>query len=247
MNVSAFKRAWRRVIERHGVLRTAFFWEGLAEPLQVVQREVPLPLEEYDWRELSVSEQQELLAEMLQQDREREFQLSKAPLIRLFLVRMSQDAYEFVWSRHHLLLDGWSQVLVLKEVLTLYEVFCYGEDVQYDENDFLAPSRPYTGYIEWLHKQDLSRAERFWRGLLRGFTSPTPLGQAEPISKSQKRDYREEGIKLSSVLTTGLQALARQYELTLNTFVQGLWALLLSQYSGKQDVLYGVTVSGRPV
>ncbi|RMF26124.1 MAG: non-ribosomal peptide synthetase, partial [Chloroflexi bacterium] len=245
LDVSAFTRAWQRVVDRHPILRTAFIGEGLKEPIQVVHRRVRLPIEQQDWRTLPPAEQEARLERFLEAERQRGFQLSKPPLMRLALIRVEERAYKFVWTHHHLLMDGWSLPILLQEVLAFYEAFRQGRDL------YLPPSRPYRDYIVWLKKQDMARAEAFWRRLLKGFTAPTPLtvdrrpagdGDGSP---PEETDYRKLDILLSAETTAALQALARQHQLTLNTLVQGAWALLLSRYSGEDDVVFGATVSGR--
>src|SRR5919199_263585 len=242
LHISAFERAWQQVVERHSVLRTAFIWQGLDEALQVVRQHVRLPWEQHDWRRLSPVEQQEQLEVFLHADRERGFDLSQAPLMRLTLIQMDENVYQFIWSHHHLLLDGWSLSLVLKEVFAFYEVSRQGQDLH------LQRSRPYQSYIAWLQQQDLARAEVFWRQMLQGFSTPTPLGVDRVLGSlsSEGESYDEQQIQLSVGATRALQSFARQHQLTLNTLVQGAWALLLSRYSGQEDVVFGATTSGRP-
>src|ERR671918_2513532 len=168
LNVSAFKQAWWQVVQRHPILRTAFYWEEFNEPLQVVYRQVVLPWVEEDWRGVSPSEQQARLEAFLEADRARGFALGQAPLMRCALLRAAEERYYFVWSFHHLLLDGWSLPLVLKEVSACYEAYCGGRAIS------LKHPRPYRDYILWLQRQDLAQAEGFWRQALRGFTAPTP-------------------------------------------------------------------------
>ncbi|MBD2013421.1 amino acid adenylation domain-containing protein [Microcoleus sp. FACHB-53] len=241
LNVVAFDRAWQQVVARHTALRTSFYWEKLDKPLQVVQREVKVSLEQHDWRGIAPVEQQEQLDAFLESDRKQGFDLSQAPLIHLTLIRVADNSYQFVWSQHHLILDGWSTVLVLKEVVELYDGLSQGKDLT------LTPSRAYGDYIAWLQQQDLSTAETFWRQALGGIQAPTPLIEldADNLSNQEER-YDEQLLNLSAETTATLQSLARQHQLTLNTLVQGAWALLLSRYSGEEDVVYGSTVSGRP-
>jgi amino acid adenylation domain-containing protein/non-ribosomal peptide synthase protein (TIGR01720 family) len=242
LNVLEFERAWQQVVNWHPVLRTAFYWENLDRPLQVVHRQVELPIEQHDWRELSSVKQQAQLEALIQAERKRGFELSQAPLMRLTLIQVAEEAYYFVWSSHHLLLDGWCTPLILKEVLEVYEACLQGQNI-YPE-----PSRPYCDYIAWLQQQDLSQAEGFWRQMLKGFTKPTPL-RVDPTLGSlsgHENDHHEQQIKLSADATNALQALVRQHQLTLNTLMLGVWALLLSYYSGVTDVVFGNTVSGRP-
>jgi amino acid adenylation domain-containing protein/thioester reductase-like protein len=243
LDVEAFSAAWQQVLARHVVLRTAFIWERQDVPLQVVYRQVKLPLEIYSWTGLSPHEQQQQLATFIEQDQHRGFQLDKAPLMRLSLIQMSDDVYQFVWSYHHILLDGWSLPLVFKEVLICYQAKSLGQELQ------LQPSRSYREYIAWLQKQNLEAAEQFWRQTLRGVMAPTPLVIDKPHhSKSlpqSSSSYSEQVLELSSAATTALVSFARQHQLTLNTLVQAAWAILLLRYSGETDVVFGVTVSGR--
>ena len=242
LNVAAFEHAWRYITARHAVLRTSFLWKRNDEPLQVVYAHVELPWRQWDWRKLPAAEQQKRLEVFLQADERDNFDLARAPLIRLALIQVSDDMYQLIWSFHHLILDGWSWPIVFKEVLLVYEAVCRGEEPQ------LAPSRPFRDYIDWLQHRNISDAETFWRQALKGFTMPTPLrkGSSPQRLANQEVDYRELQSRLSPELTAALQTWARQQRLTLNTLVQGSWALLLSRYSGEKDVVFGSVVSGRP-
>ncbi|HET6977262.1 MAG TPA: amino acid adenylation domain-containing protein [Pyrinomonadaceae bacterium] len=242
LNTAAFEEAWQKVLVRHPILRTAFMWEGLDEPLQLVRQKVQLSIEQQDWRGDGENTQQERFEQLLEADRQRGFDLSIAPLMRLYLIRVEDEAYRFVWSSHHILLDGWSASLLLKEVFTLYEAFAAGKQIRLEE----VP--PYSNYIAWLQEQDKSQAEAFWRHTLAGFTVPTPFGIGRPVGSLSEQDdtYGEYKFSLSAELTSALQTLARQQRLTLNTLIQGAWALLLSRYSREKDVVFGMTVSGRP-
>ncbi|HEY7494589.1 MAG TPA: condensation domain-containing protein, partial [Candidatus Tectomicrobia bacterium] len=242
LHVAALEHAWQQVVERHPILRTAFVWRRLDKPLQVVGRKAGVPLEQQDWRGLSATAQEERFQAYLQTDRRRGFTLSSAPLMRLALFQVAKGTYRFVWSHHHILLDGWSVHWLIKEVFTFYRAFCQGQQAR------LQPSRPYRDYIAWLQQQDMSEAERFWRRTLQGFTTPTPLGvDREPGSVTgQEEGSGEQRVRLSRATTTALRLLARQQQLTLSTLVQGAWALLLSRYSGEDDVVFGTVVSGRP-
>jgi hypothetical protein len=242
LNVVAFDRAWQQVAARHTILRTGFYWENIDKPLQVVYRQVKVPLEQHDWREIKPLEQHKRLQSFLESDRQRGFDLSQECLMRLALIRCADDSYQFIWSRHFLIIDGWSVPLVLKEFIQIYKALCQGQDLP------LAPSRPYRYYIVWLQQQDLSKAEVFWRQALRGVPAPTPLTNldVDQLSSHEER-YDEQRIYLSEATTAALQSLARQNQLTLSTLFQGAWAMLLNRYSCRNEVVYGCTVSGRPV
>ncbi|MFP5287041.1 MAG: amino acid adenylation domain-containing protein, partial [Thermoanaerobaculia bacterium] len=231
LDVAAFTRAWGQVVNRQPVLRTAFAWEGLDSPVQIVRRGVRLPVEVEDWRGAPEAR----LAEHLAADRARGFDLSRAPLTRLALLRTGEEEHRMVWSFHHALLDGWCIPLVFREVLTLYEALRTGAPA-----GPLEPVRPYRDYIAWLLRQDMGEAERFWRGELAGFTAPTPVPFDHPGAGEAQRagDFRDIGVALPTPRSEGL---------TLNTLVQGAWALTLSWWAGgERDVTFGGVVSGRP-
>jgi amino acid adenylation domain-containing protein len=242
LQVVALQHAWQRVVKRHPVLRTSFHWENRAEPFQVVHRRVEVPWQQYDWRNLCAGAQEQHLEVFLAADRAQGFALSNAPLMRLTLIQMAEDVYQLVWTHHHLLLDGWSLPLLLKEIFQFYDAFCAGRELH------LAVSRPYGDYIAWLHQQDLAPAEVFWRQTLQGFTTPTALriGSVGSITANEAAGYAEQQQRLSAPLTEALQTLARRHHLSLNSLVQGAWAVLLSRYSGEEDVIFGAVVSGRP-
>jgi amino acid adenylation domain-containing protein/non-ribosomal peptide synthase protein (TIGR01720 family) len=242
IDVASFERAWQAVIDRHAVLRTAFAWQGLDEPLQTIRGGVRLSLALHDWRGLSSREQEERTEELLRAERERGFDLSVAPLMRLALVRLSERRHLFLWCHHHILLDGWSVALLLKEVFLTYEALRQVRPVP------SLKTRPYRDYIEWQKRQDMSRAASYWREMLKGFNSPTLLGgdRVQSPSTGRESDSDNQRILLSAELTAALARFARAHHLTLNTVVQGAWALVLSRYSGEPDVVFGVTVAGRP-
>ncbi|HYP25624.1 MAG TPA: amino acid adenylation domain-containing protein [Blastocatellia bacterium] len=241
LDVNAFERAWQRVIDRHAILRSGFIWEGVNEPIQVVHRQVSFSPSAEDWRGLSPEARQERIKSFLEADKSRGFDLAEPPLMRLALIRAADDRFEFVWTRHHLLLDGWSGSLLMDEVFSFYEAFRAGRDLNPQR------SRPYRDYVAWLRRQDLGAAEEFWRSTLSGFTQPTPLRiEREPGAAAEhESQYSEQQIDLSPETTSALQSLSRQRQITPNTIAQGAWALLLSHYSGEDDVVFGAVVSGR--
>ncbi|NEP63741.1 MAG: non-ribosomal peptide synthetase [Symploca sp. SIO2G7] len=242
LNLIACERAWEKVIERHTVLRTGFYWEEIDKPLQVVYKKVKLPLDHYDWRGIDSVEQQKRLKSFLESDRQRSFDFSQQSLVRLTIIRLADDAYELIFTKHHLILDGWSQSLVIQDFAQHYAVFCQGQE---------PPSELGTSfgdYINWLQQRDIAKAEAFWRQALKGVKSPTPLTNLyiDNLSNQEER-YDEEVIYLSEATTAALQSLARQHRFTINTLVQGAWAILLSYYTGKTNVVYGCTLSARPL
>ncbi|MEO1338959.1 MAG: condensation domain-containing protein, partial [Myxococcota bacterium] len=142
LDVDAFRAAWRALIQRHEVLRAGFFWEGQSEALQVIHRNVELPLIVEDLR--GQAEQAEVRIEgHLSEGLERGFDLESAPMIRLALFCLGADRYDFVWEFHHILLDGWSVAILLDELQALYQQFAAGKQVE------VKTPTSYREYIGW--------------------------------------------------------------------------------------------------
>jgi hypothetical protein len=243
LNVDAFEQAWQKVVDRHTILRIGFYWEDIDNPLQVVYKQAKAPLQLYDWRGMQPVEQQEKLEEFLLSDRKQGFDLSQPCIMRLTLIRLTDNCYEFIWSHHHINLDGWTLPIVLGEVAQIYVGLCEGQEVS------LPPTRPFRDYIDWLQQQDISKTEIFWRQALQGVKESTPLTYIEKIDQfsSQEQKYNEQKIKLSAANTKALQTLATRHHLTLATLIHATWAILLSRYSCRNNIVYGCTVTGRPV
>jgi amino acid adenylation domain-containing protein len=240
VDTKALVRAFQEVTARHGALRTAFVWEKLERPMQVVWKRVKIPVTEVDLRGLAPAEQAARVAAFLEEDRRRGFDLTRAPLMRLAFLRLDEDAYRFVWSSHHLILDGWSNPILLFEAFGLYSAQANGRELR------LERARPYGDYIAWLQKQDASKAQAFWRARLAGLTAPTPIpiGSASAALSGPVR-HGERKREIAGPVLASIQELVRRHGLTASTLLQGAWALLLSRYSGEDDVLFGATVSGR--
>jgi amino acid adenylation domain-containing protein len=242
-DVEAFKRAWDEVVRRHAIFRTAFEWEELDDAVQVVYDKAEVSLERLDWRDLSRDEQRERLEAYLKADRARGFDFSTPPLMRFALISLDDTTAQFVWTVHHLLVDTWSETLMFAEASACYRAIREQRALP-DE-----PAPSYRDYVKWLQRQDMSEADAFWRRQLEGFDEPTPLGARKPLDSRHApgEDYAAHKTTLSLELTQSLQAFARRHGLTPNTLTQCAWALLLSRYSDRDDVVFGITVSGRPV
>ena len=241
LDSAAFEQAWRQVADRHPTLRTAFLWEGLEDPLQAVLPEAAPHLDRFDWREISQADLLERLHTFLMEDQGRTFRLDQPPLMRLALLRTGDERHVFVWTFHHLLQDGWSGSVILRDVFLLYRGLVEGEPAT------LPALRPFRKYVAWLQAQDLEAAKAFWQEALEGFTVATPLS-ADHHAQGPGAHRRRDGLRrsLPASTTAALEAFGRRHQLTLNTLVQGAWALTLGHYSGQDDTVFGATFSGRP-
>jgi amino acid adenylation domain-containing protein len=241
LNVSAFMKAWNCVVARHEILRTSFRWKGLEEPLQMVHSNFNLSFELQDLRSLSPAARQSRVQEYIQLDRKKGFNLEEAPLMRLALFHMERADYQLVWTFHHIIADGRSHPIILNDVFTIYDEICQKKDW------VLQQVRPYADYINWLQQQDNSESEGYWRQLLEGFKGPTPINLIRTAGNldNENSDIDEFEIGIPEPVTTLLRTLAQENQLTLNTIIHGAWALLLSRYSGEEDVVFGTVGAGR--
>ncbi|WP_158892622.1 non-ribosomal peptide synthetase [Amycolatopsis anabasis] len=233
-----FARAWQHVVDRTPVLRSRVVWEGVREPLQVVRRHVTVPVTVHDWREESTPDNWRRL---LERDRAEKFDLAEAPLLRVSLVRLSDTEIRVLWTFHHVLLDGWSVFGVLEDVFTCHAALRRGAEPE------LPDRRPFRDYVAWWQRQEEDLAEDHWRRAFAGFDAPTPLPyDRPPVAAHHSRSSEWLTLDLGEAQTQRLRDFAQRNGLTLNTTLQGAWALLLSRYSGERAVCFGTTVSGRP-
>src|SRR5581483_9781283 len=234
-HIHAWLRAWSHVIQRHTILRTLFLWHGQEQPLQIVCRRVALPWRLYDWQGLPEREQQAQMHRLYQDDRLLGFDLQTAPLLRLTLIRLGGSVHYFLFTLHHLLLDGWSMPLLFQEVERSYRAYSQ------DRQPVLSSPRPYREYIGWLRQQNTEHAQQFWCAYLAGFTTPTILAVDRAVSDRRSAGSQRMALekrRLSTETTEALERLVHRGKVTLNTIIQGAWALLLAHYSAERDILF---------
>ncbi|GIF17209.1 hypothetical protein Ate01nite_72410 [Actinoplanes teichomyceticus] len=233
--------AWQHVVDRTPVLRSAVAWDQLAEPVQLVHHRARLPVTHRDWTGVPAPERPDRLRRLLDEDRAAGLDLTRPPLQRLTLARLSATEVQVVWTFHHLLLDGWSAFQVLSDVFACHASLRAGQPVA------LPVRRPFRDYVAWLAGQDDGPADEHWRRVLAGFAAPTPLPyDRAPAHAHRGRSARRCAVELDAAAAQRLHQVARTHRLTMNTLVQGAWAILLARYSGHRDVCFGATVSGRP-
>jgi hypothetical protein len=242
IDAAALAEAWQRAVDRHPALRSWFAWEDLDRPLQIVAARVDLPVAVEDLRALPPEERKARVEALRRLDRETPFDLSRPPLMRVRLLRTEERAWEVSWSHHHLLMDGWSSPMLVVEVLATYELLRLGDAPA------APPTRPFRDYIAWLAGRDLGRAEQFFRRYLAGLGGPTPLAADRPEDGAprERADFVRFDARVEPQLEARVREASRREQSTLSTVVATAWALLLGQEAGSDDVVYGVSVSGRP-
>ncbi|MBR3207605.1 MAG: non-ribosomal peptide synthetase, partial [Bacillus sp. (in: Bacteria)] len=239
---AAYEKAWNLLVERHSILRTTFAWEGLKEPVQLIQSEGSIYLTQHDVRHLSETDQKEAIQQYLQTDRLKDFKLEDTdePLIRIALFHRDENTCTFVFSFHHILIDGWSLFSFIEESFSLYRSLVNEREVD------LPAVRPYKDFIEWLQKQDQEKALEFWKGYMSGVEEATPLPGDGGHASDEEAGVDQLSIKLTPEMQQKLEKMTGTQKVTMSTLIQTAWGLLLHLHSGSEDVVFGVTVSGRP-
>ncbi|WP_322044763.1 non-ribosomal peptide synthetase [Paraburkholderia sp. J67] len=239
LDAGRFRAAWHALTQRHDILRTGFVAQGEGW-LQWIARAVELPIEEHDWRNRADQDGLDIALDTFAAEQlERGFDLSRAPLHRLALIRTGERRYHFVWTHHHLLMDGWSVSQLLGEVLRHYS----GQALP-------VHSGRYRDYIGWLQGQDKAASAAHWQAQIARLDGPTHLAEAMPKRNTQVPDaashYALHTLELDAATTARLVAFVREERVTVNTLLQAAWALLLQRYTHQPAVVFGATLAGRP-
>ncbi|MDR8369536.1 non-ribosomal peptide synthetase [Pseudomonas lactis] len=241
-----FAQAWQAVIARHEALRASFCWNVGEDMLQVIHKPGSTPIEYLDWSADPQDEQEPRLQDLLKAEREAGFDLLNQAPFHLRLIRVGEARYWFMMSNHHILIDAWCRSLLMNDFFDIYTALGEGRDAQ------LATPPRYRDYIAWLQRQDLNEARQWWQQNLQGFERATPIPSDRPFLREHAGG--SGGMVVGDCYTrldardgAQLRELAQAHQLTVNTFAQAAWALVLRRLSGDRDVLFGVTVAGRPV
>ncbi|BBB56343.1 non-ribosomal peptide synthetase [Candidatus Megaera polyxenophila] len=241
IETSNFKIAWQKIIDTYSILRTGFVWQNLEMPFQYVLKTIKSEFNLLDWQDFSDIEQEERLKDFIEQDRKKGFDLNNVPLIRIHLIQKNSNSYYLVWSNHHILLDGWSSSTIFHNFLKLYRALNINQEFLIKED------KPYRDYIAWLQKQDLTRAEQFWKQYLSSLEEPTYLSFQHLIKEKQNQDYSIYSEVLSLDETKRIKNFAQKHGLTLNTILQGAVAIVVQHYLQQKEIVLGLTVSGRNI
>lgn len=237
LDTAAFELAWESLIQRHEMLRSAIVWEGLDGPLQVIHERAQLDWARHDWSQ--EPEPRRMLEEFLARDRERGFDLTSAPLMRMALIRVREGTWHWVWTCHHAVCDGWSAQVLLSELASLYEQELTGEPAA------LASTVPYKHYLSWRQGRETPEDEKHWRNHLEGFTEPHRLEVPGMPPDESDHGYRTHTVELGTRQTSAIARAAASARVTPNAFLLAAWSAVLSRWVRSRDIVFGVTTSGR--
>lgn len=237
LDVECMKQAWKSVIDQNEMLRTVFRWEKIKKPVQLILKKVNLPLTVYDIS--GEINRAFVLEEIKKKDLKKRIDISAHPF-RILLVKLDERKYEIILSSYHIIFDGWSNGIILKEVLDAYNTYSQGRQIK------IKTKTKYKEFIKWMMEQHDEEHESYWKEYLNGFEQRTYLLSA------RKNDVIEDAIGVQSYIQTlplGLAKSAVDYsnknKITLASLLFYAWGVLLRQYTKSDDVVFGTTVSGR--
>jgi len=246
LDTSALEAAWQWTIDQHDMLRTGFLWQQLDDPVQYVVNKLKIDWETLNWIEKD-NEQNNIdtqLSSLAEGDIKKGFDLVKAGLMKFKLVKLKDEHHCLIWTRHHLVVDGWCTSIILQDVQRAYFAISNKKVPQ------LINRPPYRDFIEWLGRRNNSESEDYWHKLLQGYNKaarlPKPLIESRLFQDISKLSSQQILTSVSERETDALKKLAAFYRITLNSLCQALWALTLQRYTRCDDLVFGVTSSGRP-
>ncbi len=238
-NTDLFEKSWNELFKQNDIFRTILIYQKAAQTLQMVLRECKVNFHYESIQHLKGKQQECFLDNYRQKDREKGFKLDRDLLMRVAVFQTQPDSYEILWTHHHIIMDGWSSGLVLGQLIDTYKALVDGKSPNPSST---AP--PFSYFIRWLKQQNTEAAKHYWKQYLQGYNYPVKM----PRSQFPEAGYKLStfAFKLDQQTTSQLEQLARKCQVTLNSLIQSIWAVLLAHYHDVDDVVFGSTVSGRP-
>ncbi|MGB8195200.1 MAG: amino acid adenylation domain-containing protein [Chitinophagaceae bacterium] len=242
VNIGAFTESWDHLLKSHSILRTGFYYDVFPIPVQCVFREAKMSVEIIDIRGLSDEEQLAAIKEYETADLHKGFDFTCPPLMRIALLQLDHERYRMLWTMHHLPMDGWSMPVLIEEFLQVYDSLVLNHQLPALKND------RYEDYIRHIEQIDKTKEEQHWRDALTDVNAGTllPFISSKVERTKTVGAFREETLTLNPLLVEKVQQYAQAHRVTVNTVMQGVWSYLLHRYTGESNIVYGVTVSGRP-
>ena len=239
----AFQRALQSLLNRHEVLRTRFATIG-GEACQVIVESYELPFTRHDLSALTDEQKGEEAQRLMREESARPFDLRADLMLRVRLLKLSDELHLILYTLHHIASDGWSKVILQRELSVLYAAYCK------DEPDPL-PALPiqYADYAvwqrQWLQGQVLDQSLSYWKKQLADLPAVHSLPLDKPRPAQQRYRGRSHEMLIGPKLVAGIAEINRQHNTTLFMFMHTAFALLLSRCGGERDIVVGGTITGR--
>lgn len=241
VNYEKIESAWNYLAKSYSILRTCFNLDVSGQPMQMVLASVEIPFVFIDLFELGEQNSGAHLSQVLEEDKKKGFNIEKAPLLRVTLIRYGLDDYKMLVTNHHLILDGWSGAVLMDKFLKVYAQLSLGQ----------APnsiSDTYSRYTNWLDSVDERKSLDFWHSYFQGYSEHKLLSDAVPqTAYDDSGHYETELMLIDAMLMESLISISKLCKCSLNAVFQAAWATLLGKYLRKTDVVFGITVSGRSI
>jgi iturin family lipopeptide synthetase B len=234
INDQHFENAWNVVVETNEMLRTVFHWEKVEKPVQIVLKEHKLQPVYYDFSGKYAGKEVE---KVRLKDRNETFDLRRVPF-RVTLCKVGKDKYEMIISSHHILYDGWSNGVILKEFFSAYDALSNGKE-------WLKPVKTkFKEFVKGCQTRDTTAHKNYWENVLKGFDTPAVFSIKGTWPQEEKGASHYSNYQLRFPKDT-LEDFVKEYKITLASLLYGSWGILLQKYNNSGDVVFGTTVSGR--
>lgn len=240
LDLATFKKTWQLLLEQHSILRTAFLHDVFKMPFQCVHDDVTMPIVYEDWSTFDAEVQEQKWESIVAADKHLPFDMQKPPLSRVRLAKVAAGVHRFLWTSHHICIDGWSTMILIGEMLSYYNALASNQPVAIQRVD------AYHGYIKRLLQRNKTSDAKYWKDYLRTFKSPSALAFVrKTVDAAVERRTAQLDVFLGEAFTDQLKAWASRNNVTVNTVLQAAWALLLANYSQTDTPVFGYAVSGR--
>ncbi|EFG2693397.1 hypothetical protein BOZ44_005334, partial [Escherichia coli] len=237
-DLDLFEKSLNELIGTYDILRTAFVYQQLQKPRQVVLAERNLDVYRENLSHLNHQEQQKVLDQYKKQVRKQGFHLTNDLLLKVAVFQLNETNWHLIWSNHHIIMDGWSMGVLMKKLFHYYESYRNGKTPDRSQG------KPYADYIQWLGKQNQQAAEGYWKDRLDGAIQHQGLLQQKEANGQY--DHQEWTFTWDAEMVSSIQEIARNCQVTAPNLFQAVWSVLLGTYHATNDVTFGTVVSGRP-
>ena len=241
IEISVVEDSLNYIMKRYDILRTIFLNEYHQQNIQLVLKERKIDFNYMDIRdEISKGQKDEVIDSYKQADRIKGFNLAKDVLMRVTVLQLGQNEFSFIWSFHHILMDGWCSGIIINEFKKVYSYKTKDQEIE------LPSVKPFSEYIKWLECNDKALSLKYWENYLSGYGSLATIPYKNERNVNKAAKFNRVELLIPEKETGILNKLANENGITLNTIVQTAWGLLLSKYNNTSDVVFGAVVSGRP-
>lgn len=237
LDKTAMRTAWEKLMERHPILRTCFFWENTKQPMQIVYGQQQLHWQTYDWSNLSHNERAKALRHFYKADIDQPFKLNQAPLFRVSVITLGDKSHRIIFSHHHILLDGWSLGILLPQLYNYYQ-----------PSGLTEPAYIYEDYFTYLDQSDTKQPLSFWSNYLEKFSGKLDLSFMAPtklVAQHAEPQRKLIEITLPKALSDNINQFSKTHGISTNNLMQATWAILLHRYTRETDITFGMTFTHR--